>query len=62
MDLFEEKDQLDNIKDRPLSVRMRPGNLEEFTGQEHILGEGKLLKRIIKADRISSLILYGPPG
>ena len=61
MDLFEEKNQPDS-KDLPLAVRMRPGNLEEFTGQEHILGEGKLLKRIIEADRISSLILYGPPG
>lgn len=46
----------------PLSVRMRPRNLEEYVGQTHILGEGKLLTRAIEADRISSLILYGPPG
>jgi putative ATPase len=48
--------------DSPLSARMRPCSLEEFVGQKHILGEGKLLTRAIGADRISSLILYGPPG
>ncbi len=48
--------------DLPLALRMRPQNLAEFVGQKHILGQGKLLKRIIEADRISSLILYGPPG
>ncbi|MDO8603339.1 MAG: replication-associated recombination protein A [Candidatus Omnitrophota bacterium] len=41
---------------------MRPRSLKEFAGQEHILGDGKLLKRAIDADRITSLILYGPPG
>ena len=48
--------------DAPLSARMRPRSLEEYVGQRHILGEGKLLTRAIEADRISSLILYGPPG
>ncbi|MDE1921438.1 MAG: replication-associated recombination protein A [Candidatus Omnitrophica bacterium] len=48
--------------DAPLSARMRPRSIEEYVGQRHILGEGKLLKRAIEADRISSLILYGPPG
>ncbi len=48
--------------DSPLSARMRPCSLEEFVGQKHILGNGKLLTRAIEADRISSLILYGPPG
>jgi putative ATPase len=48
--------------DSPLSARMRPCSLEEYVGQKHILGEGKLLTRAIEADRISSLILYGPPG
>ena len=48
--------------DSPLSARMRPCSLEELVGQKHILGEGKLLTRAIEADRISSLILYGPPG
>ena len=46
----------------PLASRMRPRTLEEFVGQAHILGEGKLLRRIILSDRLTSLILYGPPG
>ncbi|MGE5615096.1 MAG: replication-associated recombination protein A [Bacillota bacterium] len=46
----------------PLAYRMCPRSLEEFVGQEHIVGKGKLLYRMIKADRISSIILYGPPG
>src|SRR5665213_4510013 len=50
------------LSDAPLSARMRPRSLEEYVGQKHILGEGKLLTRAITADRISSLILYGPPG
>ena len=61
MDLFQEKPQ-ENQKDLPLAVRMRPRSLNEFVGQEHILGKGKLLRRAIEADRVSSLILYGPPG
>jgi len=51
----------ENLKD-PLAYRMAPKTLEEHTGQEHILGKGKLLRRAIEADRITSLILYGPPG
>src|SRR3989338_2056436 len=50
------------LKEAPLSVRMRPRSLEEYVGQEHIVGEGKLLTRAVESDRISSLILYGPPG
>jgi putative ATPase len=46
----------------PLAYRMSPRTIEEFMGQEHITGKGKLLYRMIKADRISSIILYGPPG
>lgn len=49
-------------KKEPLAYRMSPRNLDEFVGQEHILAKGKLLYRMIKADRISSIILYGPPG
>jgi putative ATPase len=60
MDLFEEKKI--NNKDLPLAVRMRPQTLDEFAGQQHIIGKGKLLRRAIEADRLSSLILYGPPG
>ncbi len=47
---------------KPLAYRVRPKKLEEFVGQEHILGEDKLLYRTIKADRLSSIILWGPPG
>lgn len=46
----------------PLAQRMRPRSLAEYTGQEHILAPGKLLRRAIEADRISSIILFGPPG
>jgi putative ATPase len=61
VDLFQEQNK-DNLKDFPLAVRMRPATLDEFVGQEHLLGKGKLLRRAIEADRISSLVLYGPPG
>ena len=47
---------------RPLAARMRPRTLEDIVGQDHILGPGKLLRRAIEADRLSSIILYGPPG
>lgn len=47
---------------KPLAFRMRPKTLEEYVGQEHILGKDKILYRTIKADRLSSIILWGPPG
>lgn len=47
---------------QPLAARMRPRTLDEYAGQEHILGPGKLLRRAIEADRIQSLIFFGPPG
>jgi len=50
------------VKKEPLAYRMSPRNLDEFVGQEHIIGHGKLLNRMIKADKISSIILFGPPG
>jgi len=49
-------------KEAPLSARMRPRSLEEYVGQEHIVGAGKLLTRAVESDRLGSLILYGPPG
>lgn len=61
MDFFIEDKKLDLSK-LPLAVRMRPRSLNEFVGQSHILGKGKLLRRAIEADRLSSLILFGPPG
>jgi putative ATPase len=48
--------------DAPLATRMRPRTLDEYCGQQHLLAAGKLLRRAIEADRISSLILFGPPG
>jgi putative ATPase len=46
----------------PLAARMRPRSLDEYIGQQHILGSGKLLRRAIESDRLTSIILYGPPG
>lgn len=62
MDLFEYNRQKNMEKESPLASRLRPKTLEEFCGQEHIVGKGCLLYRAIKADRISSVIFYGPPG
>ena len=47
---------------QPLAFRIRPRTLEEYVGQEHVLGKDKILYRTIKADRLSSIILFGPPG
>ncbi len=49
-------------KEAPLAARMRPRTLDEFIGQEHIVGPGRLLRRAIQADQLSSIIFYGPPG
>ena len=62
MDMFELQAQKNLLKDAPLAERLKPGKLEDYVGQEHILGKGKLLWRAIKADKITSLLLYGPPG
>lgn len=59
MDLFSQKATSQNA---PLASRMRPRNLDEFFGQEHIIGDGCLLRRAISIDQLSSLIFYGPPG
>src|SRR6266480_4532697 len=64
-DLFEEQEEVDFVSANsaaPLATRMRPRSLEEFVGQEHILGPGKLLRRAIEADRLPSVIFSGPPG
>jgi putative ATPase len=62
-DLFEEKEDVEAADSAaPLATRMRPRALEEFVGQEHILGPGKLLRRAIEADRLPSVIFSGPPG
>ena len=46
----------------PLAARLRPGDLDEFVGQTHLLGEGKVLRRLIESDNVSSMIFWGPPG
>jgi putative ATPase len=62
-DLFDHALQERMKSEAPLAARMRPRTLEEFVGQEHIIGEGKLLRRAIESDRLfSSIILWGPPG
>jgi len=60
MDLFEQSAQ--NSCNTPLAERLRPQNLDEVVGQQHLLGEGKLLRRLIEADQLSSVIFWGPPG
>jgi len=62
MDLFRESRQKNLDRVAPLAVRMRPASLEEFVGQQHFLGPGKLLRRMLEADRLTSAIFYGPPG
>ncbi|MBC7260503.1 MAG: AAA family ATPase, partial [Chloroflexi bacterium] len=61
-DLFEYSRKLQTEKEQPLAARMRPRTLDEFVGQQEIVGPGTLLRRAIEADRISSMILWGPPG
>ena len=62
MDLFDAGLRDRQTADQPLAARLRPNTLDEFVGQDHILGPGRLLRRAIEADQLSSLIFYGPPG
>ena len=62
MDLFDDLREENRLKARPLAARMRPRTLDEYVGQSHFLGPGKLLRRMLLADRLNSLIFYGPPG
>ncbi|GAB4272820.1 MAG: AAA family ATPase [Candidatus Promineifilaceae bacterium] len=62
MDLFAHGRSQQIEQESPLANRMRPRTLDEFVGQEHIIGPGRLLRRAIQADQLSSLIFYGPPG
>ncbi|MBQ5951875.1 MAG: replication-associated recombination protein A [Lachnospiraceae bacterium] len=62
MDLFEYMSQSQKEKEAPLASRMRPRTLDEVVGQKHILGKDKLLSRAIRADKLSSVIFFGPPG
>src|SRR3954469_870998 len=62
MDLFGDVRRKNLNRVAPLAARMRPRNLDEFVGQQHFLGPGKLLRRMLEADRLTSVIFYGPPG
>ncbi len=62
MDLFDQAYRERLNQESPLAARMRPRTLDEFVGQEHIVGPGRLLRRAIQADQLGSLIFYGPPG
>lgn len=62
MGLFDAAEQKHREAALPLAARLRPRNLSEFVGQQHFLGEGKLLRRLLQADRLGSVIFYGPPG
>src|SRR3954464_9219301 len=62
MDLFRDIRKKNLASAAPLAVRMRPRSLDEFVGQQHFLGPGKLLRRMLEADRLTSVIFYGPPG
>ncbi|MDI6856920.1 MAG: replication-associated recombination protein A [Dehalococcoidia bacterium] len=60
--MFEESGRARIEREAPLAARMRPRNFEEFVGQEHLIGEGRLLRRLIDADQVPSMIFWGPPG
>ena len=62
MDLFDRAAAAAELSEAPLAERMRPRTIEEFVGQEQLLGEGKILRRMIESDQLSSLIFWGPPG
>ena len=61
-EMFEESSRVRIEREAPLAARMRPRNFEEFVGQEHLIGEGRLLRRLIDADQVPSMIFWGPPG
>ena len=62
MSLFEDSERANIDAAKPLAARMRPTSLDEFTGQRHFLGDGKLLRKLVDADRIGSVLFFGPPG
>ena len=59
---MEQSSLFDSTKSEPLASRMRPVNLDEFVGQQHLIGEGKILRKMIESDNVSSMIFWGPPG
>ena len=59
---MEQKSIFENENNQPLASRLRPVNLDEFVGQQHLIGEGKILRKLIEEDKITSMIFWGPPG
>ena len=59
---MEQSSLFDSPKSEPLASRMRPVNLDEFVGQQHLLGDGKILRKMIESDNVTSMIFWGPPG
>ncbi len=59
---MEQKSLFENNENQPLASRLRPRDLDEFAGQQHLIGEGKILRRLIEEDKITSMIFWGPPG
>ncbi len=62
MDLFHSGEEKDKKREAPLADRIRPQSLDEFVGQQHIVGEGRILQKMIKEGKLASLIFWGPPG
>ena len=60
--MMEQANMFEQDNEQPLAARMRPRDLTEFVGQQHLLGPGKILRRLIEEDRITSMIFWGPPG
>src|SRR5438270_13990494 len=60
--LFDLEPGAEDVSAQPLAARMRPRDLDEFLGQEHLVGDGTVLRRAIEAKRLPSMILWGPPG
>ena len=61
-DLFSAQEREQEARDAPLAARMRPRTLDEYLGQDHIVGAGRMLRRALERDTVPSLILWGPPG
>jgi len=62
MDMFERQIEEQRGQQAPLATRMRPTSFNEFVGQEHLIGEGRVLRKAIESGRIPSIVLWGPPG
>ena len=62
MDMFEQKSRERMKEEAPLAARMRPDTFNDFVGQEHLIGEERVLRKVIEAGQLPSIVLWGPPG